>query len=54
LLLIGRRGSFFYKCRGFANRCKEKSGMAVAKRAIYGLKGGGFGIPSNEESRLSG
>ena len=53
-LVICRCGSFLYKCRDFANRCKEKLGMAVKKREICGLKGGGFGTPSNEESRLSG
>jgi len=28
--------------------------MPDVKREIYGLKGEGFGIASNEESRLSG
>jgi len=41
-LLIGRRGSFFYKCRDFANRCKGKLGMWDAKREICGLKGEGI------------
>jgi len=40
-LLIGRCSSFLHKCSGFANRCKEKLGMSVAKREIYGSKGEG-------------